>query len=210
MAKVLAGVASAESTRSPYVGHPLRAADGARDDPTRADVHSAQAHLGAHATGDDGSGLTDFKPEQQLPVVAEVRSPSPVRGTRARRSSRPTRTSTAPSQCFGSRVDLLHQPDGAHRRSKAGPAGIRRQHPVQGCRPAEVCSRHHGDQPAGQRGHQFGFNSSGFQEAHRELLDPKLREAFEYALRESRSSARSSAGKPSPGRASCPDGPATG
>ncbi|MCX2930480.1 peptide ABC transporter substrate-binding protein [Mycobacterium sp. CVI_P3] len=183
MAKVLAGVASAEAPDP----HTLVIHYDQPTGPAMANLEQmyiVPKHVWeAHATGDDGSGLTDFKPEQQLPVVAG----GPFTITKF--EDKGTTVFTPNPDFYGpkpnaSAVALTYytNPTALIADLKAGRLGFVDNIPF---KDAAQLKSVPGITLASQPGNEvtnFGFNSSDAKKLNRELLDPKLREAFEYAL----------------------------
>ena len=133
--------------------------------------------------GADGSGLTDFKPEGQMPVVSggpftitkfedkgtTVFTPNPLfYGPKANASAVALTFYTNPTAMI---ADL-----------KAGRLGFVETVPFKDAAQVASLPGVKLDSQPGNEVTNFGFNSSDAKKKNRELLDPKLREAFEYAL----------------------------
>lgn len=183
MAKVLAGVDSAEApdprTLVIRYSQPMGPAMA-----NLQQMYILPKHVWeSHATGDDGSGLTDFKPEQQLPVVAG----GPF--TITKYEDKGTTVFTPNPDFYGpkpnaSAVTLTYytNPTALIADLKAGRLAFVDNVPF---KDAAQLRSVPGITVASQPGNEvtnLGFNSSDAKKQNRELLDPKLREAFEYAL----------------------------
>lgn len=183
MAKVLAGVGSAEAPdpRTLVIRY---------DQPMGPALANLQQmyvlpkHVWAsHDTGEDGSGLTDFKPEQQLPVV----SGGPF--TITKYEDKGTTVFTPNPKFYGpkphaSAVALTYytNPTAMIADLKAGRLGFVETVPFKDAAQLKSLQGVTIDSQPGNEVTNFGFNSSDAKKQNRELLDPKLREAFEYAL----------------------------
>lgn len=136
-----------------------------------------------HATGADGSGLTAFKPDQQLPVVAG----GPF--TIAKFEEKGTTVFEPNPHFYGpkphaSAVALTYytNPTAMIADLKAGRVAFTDTIPYKdAAQLTSVPGVELGTQP-GNEVTNLGFNSSDAKKLNRELLDPRLREAFEYAL----------------------------
>ena len=183
MAKVLAGVGSAEAPdpRTLVIRY---------DQPMGPALANLQQmyvlpkHIwAAHDTGEGGSGLTDFKPEQQLPVV----SGGPF--TITKYEDKGTTVFTPNPKFYGpkphaSAVALTYytNPTAMIADLKAGRLGFVETVPFKDAAQLKSLQGVTIDSQPGNEVTNFGFNSSDAKKQNRELLDPKLREAFEYAL----------------------------
>jgi len=182
-AKVLAGVASAEApdprTLVIRYDQPMGPALANLEQ-----MYVLPKHVWAsHDTGEGGSGLTDFKPEQQLPVV----SGGPF--TITKYEDKGTTVFTPNPSFYGpkphaSAVALTYytNPTAMIADLKAGRLGFVETVPFKDAAQLKSLPGVTIDSQPGNEVTNFGFNSSDAKKQNRELLDPKLREAFEYAL----------------------------
>jgi len=183
MAKVLAGVGSAEAPdpRTLVIRY---------DQPMGPALANLQQmyvlpkHVWAsHDTGEDGSGLTDFKPEQQLPVV----SGGPF--TITKYEDKGTTVFTPNPKFYGPKphasavaLTFYTNPTAMIADLKAGRLGFVETVPFKDAAQLKSLQGFTIDSQPGNEVTNFGFNSSDAKKQNRELLDPKLREAFEYTL----------------------------
>lgn len=183
MAKVLAGVGSAEAPdpRTLVIRY---------DQPMGPALANLQQmyvlpkHIWApQDTGEGGSGLTDFKPEQQLPVV----SGGPFMITKY--EDKGTTVFTPNPQFYGPKpnaaaVALTYytNPTAMIADLKAGRLAFVETVPFKDAAQLKSMPGVTINSQPGNEVTNFGFNSSDAKKQNRELLDPKLREAFEYAL----------------------------
>ena len=183
MAKVLAGVGSAEAPdpRTLVIRY---------DQPMGPALANLQQmyvlpkHIWASQdTGEGGSGLTDFKPEQQLPVV----SGGPFMITKY--EDKGTTVFTPNPQFYGPKpnaaaVALTYytNPTAMIADLKAGRLAFVETVPFKDAAQLKSMPGVTINSQPGNEVTNFGFNSNDAKKQNRELLDPKLREAFEYAL----------------------------
>jgi peptide/nickel transport system substrate-binding protein len=183
MAKVLAGVSSADApdphTLVIHYEQPMGPAMANLEQ-----MYVLPEHVwAAHATAADGSGLTDFKPEQQLPVVAG----GPF--TITKYEEKGTTVFTPNEHFYGpkphaSAVALTYytNPTALIADLKAGRLAFVDTIPFKDAARLQSEPGIHLDSQPGNEVTNLGFNSSNAKKQNRELLDPRLREAFEYAL----------------------------